>query len=117
MRALFQSHEEPGSRSNVEEKPAAHSATLRRAGLVSRTLLLILLLLMAARVSAPQHLGSTWYDIPPGDFLRGVAGAAFCVWMLVELFIVPKDAASYRTWLYLGLVLFPLGLICLVAIW
>ena len=119
MRALFQSQQEakPGSRRGVEGTPATYSASLRTAGIISRSLLLILLLLMAARVSTPQHFGSTWYDIPRGDFIRGLLGVAFCVWMLVELFILPKDPSAYRTWVYLGVTLLPLGLICLIVVW
>ena len=94
---------------------------LRRASrwlaFVSRSLLLIVLGLMAARVSAPQHLGSTWYDIPRGDLIRALLGVGFCVWMLVELFILPKDPASYRTWMYLGVTLLPLGVVCLIVVW
>jgi hypothetical protein len=97
--------------------PPPVAAPVKMAGLLSRSLLLIVLGLMAARVSAPQHLGSTWYDIPRGDLIRALLGVGFCVWMLVELFILPKDPASYRTWIYLGITLLPLGVICLIVIW
>jgi hypothetical protein len=90
---------------------------IKTAGLVSRSLLLIVLGLMAARVSAPQHLGSTWYDVPRGDLIRALLGIGFCIWMLVELFILPKDPASYRTWMYLGVTLLPLGVVCLIVVW
>ena len=97
--------------------PEPVTARVKMAGLVFRSLLLILLGLMAARVSAPQHLGSTWYDIPRGDMIRALLGFGFCVWMLVELFILPKDPASYRTWIYLGITLLPLGVVCLIVVW
>jgi hypothetical protein len=93
------------------------TARVKMAGLFFRSLLLIVLGLMAARVSAPQHLGSTWYDVPRGDLIRGLLGIGFCVWMLVELFILPKDPASYRTWIYLGVTLLPLGVVCLIVVW
>ena len=93
------------------------TARVKIAGLFFRSLLLIVLGLMAARVSAPQHLGSTWYDVPRGDLIRALLGIGFCVWMLVELFILPKDPASYRTWMYLGVTLLPLGVVCLIVVW
>jgi len=86
-------------------------------GVVFRSLLLLLLFVIAARVATPQHWGKTWYDIPSGDVVRALLGFAFCLWVLVELFILPKDPASYRTWTYLGAVLLPLGLVCLITIW
>jgi hypothetical protein len=40
---------------------------VRAAGVVLRSLFLIILIVMVARVAAPQHVGRTWYDIPrPG---------------------------------------------------
>jgi len=105
------------SRSRAPVAPESHSSRLRAAGIISRSLLLILLCLMAARVSAPQHLGSTWHDVPRGDLIRALLGISFCVWMLVELFILPKDPAAYRTWIYLGVTLLPLGIVCLIVVW
>src|SRR5262249_40444481 len=102
MRLLFGAHADakPASPGAPRVSAFAHFSRLRTGAIVFRSLLLIVLLLMAARVSAPQHVGSTWHDIPFGDFVRGLLGVAFCVWMLVELFILPKDNAAYRTWVY-----------------
>jgi hypothetical protein len=44
-------------------------------------------------------------------------GFAVCLWMLIHLFMLPKDAEGYRTWLYLGLVVVPFALICAFAVW
>jgi hypothetical protein len=30
---------------------------------------------------------------------------------------LPKDQGSYRTWLYLGLALLPLSLLCAFVVW
>ncbi len=119
MRSLFQPHEDAKtvSRSRGQIAPPTSSTRLKTAGIIARSLLLILLFLMAARVSAPQQLGSAWYDISRGDFIRGLLGIGFCVWMLVELFILPKDPAAYRTWIYLGVTLLPLGVVCLIVVW
>jgi hypothetical protein len=119
MRRLFQPHQEArvASRDGAAIAPESYSPRLRTAGIISRSLLLILLCLMAARVSAPQQLGSAWYDIPRGDLIRTLLGIGFCIWMLVELFILPKDPAAYRTWIYLGVTLLPLGVVCLIVVW
>jgi hypothetical protein len=46
-----------------------------------------------------------------------VFGFAICVWLALQLFIVPKDAGAHRTWLYLGLAVVPFVVICIVGIW
>jgi hypothetical protein len=40
-----------------------------------------------------------------------------CLWIVVHLFMLPKDAEGYRTWVYLGLVLAPLAWAAAIAIW
>ena len=86
-------------------------------GIVFRSIFMIVLVVVAARVSAPQHIGSSWLDIRSGDLIRAIVGFGFCLWVLVHLFILPKDAGGYRTWTYLGTALVPLALICGFAIW
>ena len=69
------------------------------------------------RVSAPQS-ESIWsaYETP-GDLIRLVLGVAVGVWILFHLFMLPKDPEGYRTWVYLGLAVVPLALICAFAVW
>jgi hypothetical protein len=76
-----------------------------------------ILLAVIIRVSSPQN-ETIWsaYETPE-DLLRMALGLAAGVWILIHLFIPPKDAAAYRTWLYLGLVLLPLAAICAFVIW
>jgi len=31
--------------------------------------------------------------------------------------MLPKDAEAYRTWIYLGLALAPVAVICAIAVW
>ncbi len=90
---------------------------LRVAGTVLRTVFIIALLLVTARVSMPQS-ETIWtaYETP-GDLVRLALGLAVCGWVVSQLFTVPKDAQAYRTWLYLGLAAVPFALICLVFIW
>jgi hypothetical protein len=44
-------------------------------------------------------------------------GLSVCLWLGVHLFILPKDAEAYRTWLYLGLAVLPLAVLCAFVIW
>ena len=69
------------------------------------------------RVSAPQS-ESIWsaYETP-GDLIRLALGGAVGVWILFHLFMLPEDAEGYRTWVYLGLAVVPLALICAIAVW
>ena len=92
------------------------SPRLRVAGIVSRSLFLVLVALLAALVSAPQRIGPSWWNIPPGDVVRAAVGLGFCLWTLAHLFILPKDPAAYRTWIYLGIATVPLAAILLWVI-
>jgi hypothetical protein len=89
---------------------------MRLAGIVSRSIFLVLVAVVAARVSAPQRVGPSWWNIPPADFVSSAVGVAICLWTLAHLFILPKDPAAYRTWIYLGIATVPLALTLLWAI-
>jgi hypothetical protein len=39
------------------------------------------------------------------------------LWIVIHLFMLPKNAEGYRTWVYLGLVVAPLALAVAIAIW
>ena len=93
------------------------SAPLRISAIVLRSLAIAVLLVLTWRVSSPQS-ETIWtaYETP-GDLVRLVLGIAVCLWLIVHLFILPRDASGYRTWLYLGFIVVPLGLILTVAIW
>ena len=73
--------------------------------------------MVTVRVSAPQS-ESIWsaYETP-GDLIRLALGIAVGVWILFHLFMLPKDPEGYRTWVYLGLAVVPLALICAFAVW
>jgi hypothetical protein len=53
----------------------------------------------------------------PGDLIRVVLGFAVCLWLVVHLFVLPKDASGYRTWFYLGFAILPLSILCAFVIW
>ena len=71
----------------------------------------------ALRVSLPQS-ETIWtaYDTP-ADLVRLILGLGVCAWLVYQLFQVPHDAGSSRTWFYLGLVAVPFTLITLFAVW
>jgi hypothetical protein len=86
-------------------------------GVVARTLFLIVLTVLTARVASPQiERLSSLYETP-GDLIRVALGFAVCTWFIVHLFILPKDPGAYRTWLYLGLAVLPLSLLCAIVVW
>ena len=107
---------------NLEHPPEAEfssdgSHALRIAAIVLRTLFIGLVLLLTLRVSLPQS-ETIWtaYDTP-ADLVRLILGVGVCAWLVYQLFQVPKDAGSSRTWFYLGLVAVPFTLITLFAVW
>jgi hypothetical protein len=86
-------------------------------GVTVRTLFLIVLTVLTARVASPQ-VENIWSVLEtPGDFIRVALGLAACAWLVVHLFILPKDAESFRTWLYLGLAVLPLSVLCAFVVW
>jgi hypothetical protein len=103
----------PETKSPASDVPAWQ----RFAGLALRTVFIITLAALTYRVSLPQNETiRTAYDTP-NDLIRLLLGIAVCVWLVVQLFRVPRDAAGYRTWLYLGVAAVPFALICLAYVW
>jgi hypothetical protein len=98
----------------VDPKP---SAQVWFGGVAVRTLFLIVLTVITARVASPQmeHLSSLYET--PGDLVRVLLGFGVCAWFIVNLFILPKDAGAYRTWMYLGVMILPLSLLCAFVVW
>lgn len=86
-------------------------------GVAFRTLFLIVLTVMTARVASPQieHFWSAYET--PGDLIRVLIGFGICAWLVVNLFILPKDAGAYRTWMYLGVAVLPLAVLCAFVVW
>jgi hypothetical protein len=99
---------------NAASKPPAH---IWFAGVAVRTVFLIVLTVLTARVASPQieRLSSVYET--PGDLIRVLMGVGVCAWFIVNLFILPKDAGAYRTWMYMGLALLPLAALCAYVVW
>jgi hypothetical protein len=93
------------------------SPRLRIVGATLRTIFILAILVIIVEVSLPQS-ETIWtaYDTP-ADLVRMALGLVVGIWIAVQLFIMPKDAQGYRTWLYLGVVGVPFALICAAALW
>ena len=86
-------------------------------GVVFRTLFLLVLIVMTARVASPQIEYLRSVHETPGDLIRVLLGLGVCTWFVVNLFILPKDAGAYRTWMYLGVAVLPLSVLCAFVVW
>jgi hypothetical protein len=92
-------------------------ALMRFFGLILRTLFLIVVVAMTARVAAPQN-ETLWsaYDTPT-DLLRIIVGAIGCGFVVVQIFRYSRNPADMRRWVPIGLAVLPLTLLCAVVIW
>ena len=102
---------------NAARKSDQPPALVWFGGVAVRTLFLIVLTVMTARVARPQveHLTSAYET--PGDLIRVLLGLGVCCWLIANLFILPKDAGAYRTWMYLGVAVLPLTVFCAFVVW
>jgi hypothetical protein len=98
----------------ADSKPPAH---VWFGGVAVRTIFLIVLTVLTARVASPQIERLSSLNETPGDLIRVLMGLAVCSWFIVHLFILPKDAGAYRTWMYLGIAILPLSLLCAFVVW
>jgi hypothetical protein len=90
---------------------------LRILAIVLRTLFLGALVVVTVRLSSPQS-ETIWTAYETlGDLIRLALGFAVCLWIVIHLFMLPKDAEGYRTWVYLGLVVAPLALAVAIFLW
>jgi F0F1-type ATP synthase membrane subunit a len=86
-------------------------------GVAVRTIFLLILTALTARVGSPQVETMRSLFETPSDVIRVALGLAVCVWLVVNLFILPKDPGGYRTWMYLGPALLPLTILCAYVVW
>jgi len=86
-------------------------------GVAVRTIFLVVLTVLTARVASPQIETIRSVFETPGDLIRVALGFAVCVWFIINLFILPKDPGAYQTWLYLGVEVLPLSLLCAIVVW
>ena len=93
------------------------SRHVRVAGIIFRALFIAILIVVTARVASPQTERFWSAYETPGDLIRMGLGLSVCLWLAVHAFILPRDAEAFRTWLYLGLAILPLALLCAVVVW
>ena len=86
-------------------------------GIVFRTLFIVTLAVLTARVATPQIETLRSVFETPGDLIRVALGFALVVWCVVNLFILPKDNEAYQTWFYMGIALLPLSFLCAFVVW
>jgi hypothetical protein len=86
-------------------------------GALLRMVFIASLVVVILHVSLPQSTTIWTAYETPGDLIRLALGVAVGIWIGIQLFIVPKDAGAYRTWLYLGLTGVPFVGICIFGIW
>ena len=100
---------------SAAEKEVSHP--LKVAAVMLRSLFLIALVVLLARVSLPQSENIwTIYD-EPRDAVRLLLALVAGVWIVYHLFRLPTDARGYRTWAYMGILLVPLTLVVLFSVW
>jgi hypothetical protein len=75
----------------VETPP---SEGVRLAGLVMRSVFIIVLIVITARVASPQMERLRTIYETPGDLIRVVLGMAVCIWLAANLFVLPRDAGA-----------------------
>jgi hypothetical protein len=90
---------------------------LRISAIVLRALFIGALVAVTLRVSSPQSESLASVYETPGDLIRVALGFAVCLWIVIHLFMLPRTAEGYRTWVYLGLVVAPLAWAVAIVIW
>ena len=85
--------------------------------IILRALFIGALVAITVRVSSPQS-ETIWsvYETP-SDLIRLALGFAVCLWIVIHLFMLPRTAEGYRSWVYLGLVVAPLAWAVAIVIW
>jgi hypothetical protein len=101
----------------TRKPPPKTPASVWFGGVAVRTIFLVVLTVLTARVASPQIETIRSVFETPGDLIRVALGFAVCVWFVINLFILPKDPGAYRTWLYLGVAILPLSLLCAIVVW
>ena len=90
---------------------------MRILAVVLRALFIGAVVVVTLRVSSPQSESFASVYETPGDLIRLALGFAVCLWIVIHMFMLPRTAEGYRTWVYLGLAVAPLALAAAIAIW
>lgn len=90
---------------------------MRILGLILRTLFLILVVAITARVASPQNETFLSAYETPADLFRIILGVAVCSFIATQIFRYSRDPADMRNWVAIGIAAVPLALLCAVVIW
>jgi hypothetical protein len=82
-----------------------------------RALFIGALVAVTVRVSSPQSESLASVHETLGDLIRLALGFAVCLWISIHLFMPPRTADGYRTWVFLGLVVAPLAWAVAIIMW
>ena len=96
---------------------AAIPMGVRILAITLRALFIGALVAMTVRVSSPQSESLASVHETLGDLIRLALGFAVCLWISIHLFMPPRTAEGYRTWVFLGLVVAPLAWAVAIIIW
>ena len=105
---------QPRKTDDTTSKPSSY---VWAGGVAVRTIFLLVLIVLTARVASPQMERLSSIYETPGDLIRVFMGVAVCAWFIVNVFRLPKDAGAYRTWMYMGIALLPLAALCAYVVW
>ena len=115
-RIMSANSQQPGP-SDVGTSAATIPIGLRIVAIVLRALFIGALVAVTIRVSSPQSETLSSVYETPGDLIRLALGFAVGLWIVIHLFMLPRTAEGYRTWVYLGLVVVPLAWAVAIYIW
>ena len=90
-------------------------ARLRITAILLYAIFIGILLAVTMRVSSPQS--ESMVHLRDAGLIRLALGFGVCLWILFHLFMLPKDAEGYRTWIYLGVIVIPFALALAFAVW
>jgi len=90
---------------------------MRLLGLILRTLFLVIVVTVTARVATPQNETLLSAYDTPADLLRIVLGAVVCGFVIIQIFRYSRNSEDMRKWVPIGVALLPLALLCAVVIW
>ncbi len=102
-------------KSQKPERPL--TARIWFVGVAVRSLFLIILAVLTVRVASPQIEQMSRLSETPSDLIRVGLGLAVGLWLVVHIFMLPKDPGAFRTWIFLGMALLPLSLLCTFVVW
>ena len=114
---MLQVQEQQTGPSNVGMPGAAIPMGVRILAVALRALFIGALVAVTVRVSSPQSETLASVHETLGDLVRLALGFAVCLWISIHLFMPPRTAEGYRTWVFLGLLVAPLAWAVAFIIW